>query len=585
MFKVSSYYWRQNDGWLDLDDNERFKRAWVWHLAHCNPPRTLEEFKRICKWVVDTCKTERDRVHAEARQNRDLFARLEAAQAEAEEKQKQKQEQNENAITTTDRLAGNNNDEFSDYENELIKEFHFKTLIDSKDIWYYNKNLGVYEEYGDIIIESKVEQRGYTNKQVAETLGHIRRRTYTKRAAFDSNIEWIACKNCMINLKTGKTAPFDPKFMNTTYLPVIYDPKIEETQSLEENPISSFFRMIEWTKPNVLLLKEIIKSSPCPAITKFLYDIITPADVELLLDFMTYSLWRNYKFHNWILLVGYGQNRKSTFLTLLEMFFHVYSAESLERLLNDRFAPAQLYKKLINIDADISGDILEKASGKLKKLTGNDEFAAETKYKAPFKFRNFAKLYFSCNKIPKIDDKSDAFFRRMIIVNFIRQFWDDGKDSIEDRDLIEKITTEEEFSGLLYVLLKRLPRVLQKGIRPNSSKTMEDNYEKYVKSTDPVQHYIDQVIEPSDTAGEISKDQLYNSYVWFCRVKGLAPETEQSFSRVMTAKKYICMQKGSSRKKNREYYWIGMKIKDWKVFEDGKQDTLDFSDEIKQENR
>lgn len=173
----------------------------------------------------------------------------------------------------------------------------------------------------------------------------------------------------------------------------------------------------------------------------------------------------------------------------------------------------------------------------------------------------------------------------MIIVNFIRQFWDDGKDSIEDRDLIEKITTEEEFSGLLYVLLERLPRVLQKGIRPNSSKTMEDNYEKYVKSTDPVQHYIDQVIEPSDTAGEISKDQLYNSYVWFCRVKGLAPETEQSFSRVMTAKKYICMQKGSSRKKNREYYWIGMKIKDWKVFEDGKQDTLDFSDEIKQENR
>ena len=160
-------------------------------MAHCNPPRTLEEFKRICKWVVDTCKTERDRVHAEVRQNRDLFARLEAAQAEAEEKQKQKQEQNENAITTTDRLAGNNNDEFSDYENELIKEFHFKTLIDSKDIWYYNKNLGVYEEYGDIIIESKVEQRGYTNKQVAETLGHIRRRTYTKRAAFDSNIEWI----------------------------------------------------------------------------------------------------------------------------------------------------------------------------------------------------------------------------------------------------------------------------------------------------------------------------------------------------------------------------------------------------------
>jgi putative DNA primase/helicase len=93
-------------------------------------------------------------------------------------------------------------------------------------------------------------------------------------------------------------------------------------------------------------------------------------------------------------------------------------------------------------------------------LTGNDEFPAEFKYKPPFKFRNYAKLVFSCNEIPECNDKTDAFFRRLIIINFPRQFLGDK----EDHNLIGKLTTEEEFSGLLYELLRRLPRVLEKGV-------------------------------------------------------------------------------------------------------------------------
>ena len=110
-------------------------------------------------------------------------------------------------------------------------------------------------------------------------------------------------------------------------------------------------------------------------------------------------------------------------------------------------------------------------------------WAAETKYKAPFKFRNFAKLYFSCNKIPKIDDKSDAFFRRMHYCQFYKtRLGTMVRIVLKICDLIEKITTEEEFSGLLYVLLERITSCITEGIRPNSSKTMEDNYEKYVKN-------------------------------------------------------------------------------------------------------
>ena len=37
LFIAKQYYWAYKDGWLGLNDNERFERAWQWHKAHCKP--------------------------------------------------------------------------------------------------------------------------------------------------------------------------------------------------------------------------------------------------------------------------------------------------------------------------------------------------------------------------------------------------------------------------------------------------------------------------------------------------------------------------------------------------------------------
>ena len=47
---------------------------WEWHLQHCNPPRSREEFDRICKWTIDTFREERDKKHEEARSKRNNYA-------------------------------------------------------------------------------------------------------------------------------------------------------------------------------------------------------------------------------------------------------------------------------------------------------------------------------------------------------------------------------------------------------------------------------------------------------------------------------------------------------------------------------
>jgi putative DNA primase/helicase len=373
-------------------------------------------------------------------------------------------------------------DETLDLADELRQKFHFKTVKVIKDIYYFDSRR--YIKNGNIVIERELEARylkalvqsqagppkPWTRKKIDEIIGQVERRTYVDISALNADMEWLACDNCMLNLRTGQTAPFSPSFMNTTCIPVKY------SDVYATGPAADFFRLVERHNCNY-------DNCQCPKIMKFLYDIVEPEDVEILLDFIAYCLWRDYKYAHWLLFNGYGQNGKSVLLNLIELFLGKdnTSAESLERLLKEKFAIANLYQKLANIDADVSGDILINNTGKIKKLTGNDESAAEFKYKQPFKFRNYAKLIFSCNEIPEIQDKTDAFFRRLIIINFTQQFFAE-KDGPH---ILEKLCTEEEFSGLLHELLGRLPRIIRQGIRSTTNETMQETYEKIYQRFQP----------------------------------------------------------------------------------------------------
>jgi putative DNA primase/helicase len=429
-----------------------------------------------------------------------------------------------------------------DYQDGLIQKYHFKTLKDTEEIWYYQKETGNFVDMGEPLIKEKVElhfkgEPGI-DRTVNEVLGSIQRRTYVNRNDFNPKIEWLACKNCMINVRTGETKEFDPRFMNTTSIPVVHNPEAK-----------------------------------CPSIMKFLKEIVSAEDAEIILDFMAYCLWREYKFNNWILLNGAGQNGKTTLLNLIARFLgiHNVSAESLKRLLEGRFTVAQLYQKLVNIDADLSGDIFLRNTGEIKKLTGNDEIAGEKKHKDPFKFRNYAKLIFSCNKIPETGDDTDAWFRRLIIINFERQFLGDN----EDRNLIEKLTNEEELSGLLNELLARLPKVLQNGIRPTTNKILAETYDKYVMSSNPVRYFLDNAVAiSSKNEDHVPKDKMYDSYFWFCKEKKLATESEQSFSRKMTDAGYKNKQ-FRFKDGTKPYCWINVKLVDWNKPVDEDQTTLE----------
>ena len=119
------------------------------------------------------------------------------------------------------------------------------------------------------------------------------------------------------------------------------------------------------------------------------------------------------------------------------------------------FALSDLENKDINIDTELSSATIE-YSAILKKLTGRQPIRIERKHQRAYDTILHAKLFFSANKIPQTADESDADYRRKIVLSFPNTF--EGQN--DDPDLLAKLTTEEELSGIFNILMTALRNIL-----------------------------------------------------------------------------------------------------------------------------
>ena len=98
-------------------------------------------------------------------------------------------------------------------ENVLMDMYHFRTMSDTKEIYYYDETRGIYVPGAEIIIESEAESMDneVTTSIVNEAMNHIRRRTYINRADFDSNQPHIInLQNGLLNIDTLELTEHSP---------------------------------------------------------------------------------------------------------------------------------------------------------------------------------------------------------------------------------------------------------------------------------------------------------------------------------------------------------------------------------------
>ena len=153
-------------------------------------------------------------------------------------------------------------------------------------------------------------------------------------------------------------------------------------------------------------------------------------------------------------------------------------------------------------------------------------------------------------------DDTAAYFRRWVFINFPRKFEGDEADT----DLINKITTKEELSGLLNFALIGLKRILKTNAFSNSTST-EETRDLYERLSDPIMAFIKDTIE-YDSEATITKEELYNAYLDYVRENNLPALDKPVFNKKLLSRaEQTISSVRIGGKGDRQTAWRGLRIK------------------------
>ena len=421
---------------------------------------------------------------------------------------------------------------------ELMKMNRIYTIRTDKDpeMWIFKE--GIYEPNGRTYIKEFIQSimgslyKVHFANQVTE---NIITKTYIKPDQFfvNEDLNLVPVLNGILNLRTRKLERFDPKYKFFNKLPVNYDPLIKPDKVLQ------FFDDIFQDKNDMLVVQELFG----------------------------YLLYREYKFEKAWMFLGKGRNGKGKLISLMERFLGVNNVcnVSLQTLETDKWAGARLFNKMANLSADLSKTGL-KDTGLFKSLTGRDMLTADRKFLQPVNFRNYAKMIYATNELPYTYDETDGFWDRWIIIDFVYKFVDDPVTEAQkkiDREILERISTDQEMTGLLNWALDGLDRLFTTKRFSNSTST-EQIKTKWKRMSSSFSAFIMDEVVKDYTAGQyVTKQTLNSAYTKYCEQHELIPETQ-------TIRKLKLTRMGAYeqiKKLNNitERVWAGIRLKNFKA--------------------
>ena len=230
----------------------------------------------------------------------------------------------------------------------------------------------------------------------------------------------------------------------------------------------------------------------------------------MLWEYLGYAMTTDTGFQKFLTLTGPGGTGKSVVIGMME---DIVSTENISNIslqdLNNRFYPSALHLKLLNSCADIPSIGMQNVDN-LKKATGEDTLLYERKGKDAHFFRSYAKLVFSANEIPlNLDEKSDAFYRRLLILRMTHKTAPDKRDT----HLREKLAEEWQF--ILYHSLIGLKRLFAQG-HFTESRGCSEAIRELRHRADNVQAFMEDCI--GDAPGKrVMRSVVFEAYENYCR--------------------------------------------------------------------
>lgn len=362
---------------------------------------------------------------------------------------------------------------------------------------YYLYEGGVYKGASDLQAAAKVREhlidRYATMSAINDTEGQWRMLIYKPIREINCNPFIINTANGLYNILDGSFKPHTPEYYSTVQLKAAY----------KEN-------------------------ADCPRFLKFIESVLEEPEIHLLQEIFGYFLIPVNKAQKSFMLVGAPNAGKSTLLSIVQEI--LLGSENVSNVpwqsLSDRFKTAELFGKLANIFADLPSKSVDD-NGIFKALTGEDYITAERKNKNPFSFKPYARLLFSCNEIPRnYGDRSDGFYRRLIIIRFNNAVPPEKRDP----NLLEKLSAERD--GIFMWALTGLKRLIANSYLFSETAATRAELQRYRVENNSVLLFVEEYCEFSEKR-ESLRDELFVRYREFCIGAGLKPVSQTGFNKEM----------------------------------------------------
>ena len=259
----------------------------------------------------------------------------------------------------------------------------------------------------------------------------------------------------------------------------------------------------------------------------FLHELLDDADIPTLQEYLGYCLIPSTKGQKMMLIVGKGGEGKSRIgLVLKRLMGDAASNGSVQKVENNRFARADLERRLLMIDDDMDMNALPKTNYIKTIVTAEAKLDLERKGVQSYQRDIYARfLCFGNGALTSLYDHSDGFFRRQLILTTK----DKPADRFDDPFLAEKLIAEKE--GLFLWMLEGLRRLIANHYHFTISQRAKDNITSAVRDANNILDFLDSEGYVAFKADyEASTKNLYAAYKRWCEDNAENPLSPKSFA-------------------------------------------------------
>jgi len=389
---------------------------------------------------------------------------------------------------------------------------------------FYSYKDGYYKEISDISAQKIVQDHLIIDKSkmadISDATSQWRLMIEEDVNKINANRNLINLQNGLYNIKTRELMPHTPEALSTIRVNASYTPGAE-----------------------------------CPKFLEFLNSVLEPELIPVIKQMFGYCLTLRIDAEKTFMMRGIARSGKSTLIKIIENLVGQENCSNIPiQDLGERFKTSAIFGKLVNSYSDLPNKaILD--SGVFKAICSGDLISGERKGKDIFNFRAFCKLIYSANELPfNAGDKTEGFFRRLIIIRFNKQIPEENVNP----NLLEELLSEVD--GILRWALEGLDVLITNRYRFPEPDAVKEEVSRYRYMSNNARAFV----EDSCVVGldyRVERQEFYDAYCKCCSSNGTHPMAMSKFTALIESDYHDRIVK-SNDSVSRRGIWKGIKLND-----------------------